>query len=155
MKNILTISILIFLYGCGYTTMYSKDNIKQIYLSELNVSGDKLINRFVKNELNKYTTNKNKNSYKLEVKTNSERLVIAKDRSGKATNIGLVVNLKISYSKTNTENLNNIKDIELTQRQDIKNERNNYEQLLYEKDILKNLTQIMVDDVVFKLSRFE
>lgn len=155
MKNILTISILIFLYGCGYTAMYSKDNIKQIYLSELNVSGDKLINRFVKNELNKYTTNKNKNSYKLEVKTNSERLVIAKDRSGKATNIGLVVNLKISYSKTNTENLNNIKDIELTQRQDIKNERNNYEQLLYEKDILKNLTQIMVDDVVFKLSRFE
>ena len=155
MKNILAISILIFLYGCGYTAMYSKDNLKQIYLSELNVSGDKVINKFVQMKLGKYTLIENENNFKLKIKTNSERLIVAKDRAGKATNIGLIVNLKISYSKSITDDLINEKEINISQRQDIKNERNNYEQLIYEQDILRNLTNLILDEIILKLSRFE
>ena len=54
----LSIFLLFFLYSCGYTTVYNNNNKQDYNIVILEMNGDIVMNRLIKNEL-KNNSNKN------------------------------------------------------------------------------------------------
>jgi len=82
---------LLILAGCGFTPMYSQKNMQKqmnIYISQIELSGDRIINRTIKNNLAYLTKKANKDESKiisLTITNKLERKINTKDATGKAS----------------------------------------------------------------------
>ena len=144
MKKFLLPIILIFFYGCGYTSLY-KDQKKDLLINVKNMKGDFAINNFIKNELKIASNKTSTNIYDLNFETKYEKVILTKDATGKATDYKLEMNVKfIIVSKQNQT---------ITFKEDflIKNQSENFEQSNYEKEIKRNFSKIVSDKIVLFL----
>ena len=139
---LLVLSIFIFsLSGCGFTPMYSKKNmVKQlnISISQIDISGDRVVNRTIKNNLAYLTKEKDKTEFRiisLNIANKVERKINTKDSKGNAT----IYNLKLT---TVTEILeDNVVVSTRTFKKDFSynNNENTFELKQYEKILKTNL----------------
>ena len=53
-KNIILISLILFLTSCGFTPMYVKNNNVNFSIEQVNFIGDRELNNFIKTNLYKY-----------------------------------------------------------------------------------------------------
>ena len=53
-KNILIISLIFFLTSCGFTPIYSKNNNVNFSIEQVNFTGDRELNNFLKTNLDQY-----------------------------------------------------------------------------------------------------
>tara|TARA_Y100000996_G_scaffold344240_1_gene281964 strand:- start:1212 stop:1655 length:444 start_codon:yes stop_codon:yes gene_type:complete len=144
MKKFLLPIILIFFYGCGYTSLY-QDQKKDLLINVKNMKGDFAINNFIKNELKIASNKTSTNIYDLNFETKYEKVILTKDATGKATDYKLEMNVKFTIvSKQNQT---------ITFKEDflIKNESENFEQSNYEKEIKRNFSKIVSDKIVLFL----
>ena len=144
MKKFLLPIILIFFYGCGYTSLY-KDQKKDLLINVKNMKGDFAINNFIKNELKIASNKTSTNIYDLNFETKYEKVILTKDATGKATDYKLEMNVKfIIVSKQNQT---------ITFKEDflIKNQSENFEQSNYEKEIKRNFSKIVSDKILLFL----
>ena len=70
MKNIILISFLLFIYSCGYTSVYKNQNSNNFQINIVEMQGDNDINNMIKNEL-KFYSNKNSEK-KYDISINSD-----------------------------------------------------------------------------------
>ena len=88
MKKILIPFIIIFFYGCGYSSLY-KDQKRDLIINVKNMKGDFEINNFIKNELKIASNKTSTNIYDVNIETNYEKVILTKDATGKATDYKL------------------------------------------------------------------
>ena len=108
--------LFIFVTSCGYQSIetYYKGDFQ---ISELNITGNKNINRIIDRNFKKTTENNNSsNLIKLEIKTDYNKSIITKNSKGEATryDMKIIINLKTfknekvvlekNYSKNNSYN---------------------------------------------------
>tara|TARA_B110000027_G_scaffold122867_1_gene138214 strand:- start:71 stop:574 length:504 start_codon:yes stop_codon:yes gene_type:complete len=139
---LLVLSIFIFsLSGCGFTPMYSKKNMEKqlnISISQIDISGDRIVNRTIKNNLAYLTKEKDKTEFRiisLNIANKVERKINTKDSKGNAT----IYNLKLT---TVTEILeDNVVVSTRTFKKDFSynNNENTFELKQYEKILKTNL----------------
>ena len=67
-KNIIGIFLIIFLNSCGFTPIYLKKNDVQFSIEQVNYSGDRDLNNFLKINLDQYKNEKIKNKISIDVK---------------------------------------------------------------------------------------
>ena len=150
-KKIILISILfLFLYGCGYTPLYTnKENIN-FNIKSLEIEGDTQINNFIKSNLINYINNGAQyNNYIVKINSKFSKKSLAKDRTGKTTDLKLVAEINIEYKEENSSsNDNSTKIVSFSEDFNIKKNQNNFEQRDYEKSIKKNLSQKLTDKMV-------
>ena len=89
-KKILIIFILPFLFqGCGYSTLYSNSNDKNININILETKGDQEINNYILFNLKKYTGKEGK-TYSINIDTNYTISEISKNLEGSVDNYQLI-----------------------------------------------------------------
>ena len=150
MKKTLSVLILLFLSGCGYSSIYSNNSNLNFSIKEIILEGDKYINTVIKNKLIKYETNKTEKQYKVKINSSFDKIIIAKNKSGNATDLNLIINVNAEITNVNKDITNSIY---LSESFDIIKRQNNFEQLEYEKIIKKDLTQIILNKLIVELNK--
>ena len=152
-KKIFTFILLIFLSSCGYEAIYSVKNIKNydFSISKLSFIGDREINLKIKQKLNNYTQEVKSINFILKITSTSEKIILAKNNAGDSTSfkIKAIVNIDIF----NKENLKSNLIIEESFNYD--NNSNKFELKNYEKEIKRNLADIITEKLIFKLANIK
>ena len=88
-KNIIFLSLILFLNSCGFTPIYLKNNNVNFSIEQVNFIGDRELNNFLKINLNKYKNEDVNNKIFIEVKSEYNKLILSKDNAGEVTNYQL------------------------------------------------------------------
>ena len=127
--KILSVFLIITLSACSYKPIFSENNYN-FEINEIIFSGERYINRIIKNkfDLIKKENEQNRKKYDLLINTNKKKLIVSKDSKGDPLKFDLIVT---TYFEINNE-----------------------EKLLFNKEIIKN--NIYNNDVdKFKLEQNE
>ena len=146
-KNILIIFILPFLFqGCGYSTLYSNNNDKDINIEILETKGDQEINNYILFNLKKYTGKEGK-TYSINMNTNYTISEISKNLEGSIDSYQLVA---VTQFEVKSININ--KTISIKEEIKINNLSDNFEKRNYEKSIKKNFSDTISSRPILQLS---
>jgi hypothetical protein len=88
-KNIIFLSLIFFLTSCGFTPVYLKNTNVNFSVEQVNYTGDRELNNFLKTNLNKLKNEKNDNKIYIEANSIYKKIVLSKDGAGEVTNYQL------------------------------------------------------------------
>ena len=153
LKRKIIIFLFIFLSSCGYKAMHSiKNNVNYDFsISQLIFVGERDINIRIKTKLNNYTIVEKDKNFILEISSNAEKTIIAKDGSGNATSFKSTIKIN---AKIILEN-NLIKKLEIIEDFNYNNIENQLDLKKYESEIKINLAETATDKLIFKLSNIQ
>ena len=128
--------LFIFVTSCGYQSIetYNKGDFQ---ISELNITGNKNINRVIDRNLKKPNDNNNSsNLLKIEIKTDLNKSIITKNSKGEATRYDMKININLKTFKNEKLVLEKIYS------------KNNSYNTLESKYELKQYEKILINDSV-------
>ena len=137
-KKFTIVIALIILTGCGFAPMHSKKNNSNFSIEQINFSGERELNNFLKIGLSRYKSSNDKKFF-IDVESEFSKNIITKDKTGKATNYELIANV--------TFNIESIKKIEYSEKKIIENLNDNFEQTKKERSV----KQIFATSIINKL----
>ena len=88
-KNILVISLIFFLVNCGFTPIYLKNTDINFSIEQVNYTGDKELNNFLKTNLDQYKNKKIDNKIYIQADSIYKKIILSKDGAGEVTNYQL------------------------------------------------------------------
>ena len=153
-KTFLLILIVFGLSSCGYTPMLSQNNNFNFNIVNLELLGDKNINNFLEKKLKQYSNDSSNKSYKILINSNYQKIIVAKDSTGNATDLKLISTIDVTYSLYNESN-NQERKISFLESITIRKNDNAFDQKNYERSVLNNLSQLLLNKLVFYLSKEE
>ena len=134
MRNLTLIILILFLSGCGYTSIYKNQQSLDFQLNIIGTDGDYEINNLISNEIKLYSNKDSQNIYDINIDTEFKKDILAKNSSGVITDYNLSV---VSVFSINLNNKN--KTFKFEENLNIKNQSDIFEQNMYEKNIKRNL----------------
>ena len=137
-KKFTTVIALIILTGCGFTPMHSKKNNTNFSIEQINFSGERELNNFLKIGLTRYKSSSDKKFF-IDVESDFSKNIVTKDITGKVTNYELVANVTFKFKS--------IKEIEFSEKKIIENLNDNFEQTKKERSV----KQIFATSIINKL----
>jgi len=146
MKNIILIFFLLFLYSCGYTSVYKNQKSQDFQINIIEMTGDIEINNLIKNELKFYSNRNSKNKYDISINSEYQKIIISKNSAGVATDYKILVDTKISINLNNKNNILNF-----SENINIKSNSNSFEQNNYERNIKKNFASSIKNKFIIKI----
>ena len=153
-KIFLLILIMFGLSSCGYTPMLSQNNNFNFNFNvvDLELIGNNTINNFLEKKLKQYSNKSNNKKYTILIYSDFKKISVAKDSTGNVTNLKLISNIDVTYSLDNKSE-NQEKKISFSESIIIKKNDNTFEQKNYERSVLNNLSQLLLNKLIFHLSR--
>ena len=142
-KKFTIIIALIILTGCGFTPMHSKKNNNNFSIEQINFSGERELNNFLKIGLTRYKNSSDKKFF-IDVESEFSKIILTKDKTGKATNYELIANV--------TFKLKSIKKIEFSEKKIIKNLDDNFEQTKQERSVKQIFATSIINKLINQLS---
>tara|TARA_B100001057_G_scaffold201938_1_gene202767 strand:- start:585 stop:1043 length:459 start_codon:yes stop_codon:yes gene_type:complete len=133
MRNLTLIILILFLSGCGYSSIYKNQQSLDFQLNIIGTDGDYEINNLISNEIKLYSNKDSQNIYDINIDTDFKKDILAKNSSGVITDYNLSV---VSVFSINLNNKNKIFKFE--ENINIKNQSDIFEQNMYEKNIKRN-----------------
>ncbi len=91
-KFILFFILFNFISHCGFTPIYSNKTNLNFSITSTEFEGEKIINIFLKNNLNQYKNNKHDRKFKIKIKTEYNKNILSKNKSAATTNFQLTFN---------------------------------------------------------------
>jgi outer membrane lipopolysaccharide assembly protein LptE/RlpB len=88
-KNIILIFLIFFLTNCGFTPIYLKNTDSNFSIEQVNYTGDRDLNNFLKTNLIKYKNEKSDNKIYIEANSTYQKIILSKDGTGEITNYQL------------------------------------------------------------------
>ena len=154
-KKIFILILIVFgLTSCGYTPMLSQNNNFDFNIENLELLGDKNINNFLEKKLKQFSNNSNNKKYKISIDSNYQKIIVAKDSTGNATDLKLIASIDVVFS-LNDGSKNQEKRVSFLESIIIKKNDNTFDQKNYERSVLNNLSQLLLNKLVFHLSKEE
>ena len=148
-KNLIIVLITIFLNSCGYTALYKNNNLDDLKMNYevLTADGDSEINNYILTDLNKYQSPNTKQKIKIKINSTYSKSGISNDKKGKTTAYSLVV---VTTFDVNV----NEKDKKIIIREKVRINRfdDTFEQKNYEKKIKKDISKLIVDRFMNRVS---
>ena len=139
-KNILVISLLFFLNSCGFQPIYSKNNNVNFSIEQVDFTGDRELNNFIKTNLYQYKNANNNNKIFIEAKSEYNKFILTKDGKGEVTNYELNAEIVFLIKPTN-------KQIKISEKKIMESMADKFEENKYEKSIKQNFAS----SITFKL----
>ena len=130
-RNITIISLIFFLTSCGFTPIYLKNDNFNFSIEEINFTGDRELNNFLKINLNRHKNKKNDNKIFIDAESTYKKIVLSKDATGKATNYQLEAEVIFVIRSNN-------KKIKITERKIMESMDDKFEESKYERSIKQN-----------------
>ena len=138
----LLILILFFIYGCGYTAIYKNNNTNDYNIIISKMSGDIVMNKLIKNELEIYSNKNSENNYYIKLNTNYSKEIKSKNNTGIASNYEMIVEANFDIDS---------KIITFEEKFIVKNISDSIEQKNYEDIIKKNFAASIREKLMTKL----
>ena len=127
-KNIITLSLILFLANCGFTSVYVQNKNINFSIEQVEYTGDRDFNNFLKINLDRYKNEKNNNKIFLNVETKYEKNILTKDGTGKISSYQLYAEAIFIIKSTNKKI--KIKEKKILDSRDDKFEEARYERLI-------------------------
>ena len=138
----LSILILFFIYGCGYTAIYKDNNITDYNIIISKMSGDIVMNKLIKNELEIFSNINSKNNYYVKLNSIYSKEIKSKNNSGIASNYEITVEASFDIDS---------EIITFEEKFIVKNISDSIEQKNYEDIIKKNFAASIREKLMTKL----
>ena len=146
MRKISFFILILFISQCGYTPIYNIDNKEKIKINILSVQGDKKINNLLISDIKKISRNDFEKEFDVKINTSFNKLIIAKDTKGVASDYQLKVISTFEIIKNNKNEI-----ISFQEQINIKNNSNLFEQKKYENSIKITFAKSIIDKLLEKL----
>ena len=146
-KNLIKILILLFfIYGCGYSPIFSNKN-SNFSIYELSVSGNSKLNKIINGRLDNYKGSDNQKKISLTIETYLNKEVASRDSKGnpKTYRINLESNISIKDLNGNVKNKSFSKSVDYNNRSNKSNLKK------YENETSKNLAKKVADEIIIYL----
>ena len=152
MKNFKYFLLFLFLLSCGYSPIYQADQKSNFKLGLIEFSGEKEISRLIIRNLERLKNNKSSNVYNVNFISTEENIVATKDKKGNASSykITIIVDFYLN-NESNDKNFNK-KFIKETIYNSMDNK---FELNQYKKNIKKNMTSQILQDIRVFLNMIE
>ena len=146
-KITLTALLILFLNGCNYQPIYSSKNV-EFSIGKFQSSGDNKINKLLIKKLEIYK-NDNLNTAKYNLNINSEvnKNISAKDKKGNPTTFTLKIAFKIEIENS----LGEKKLTEFEEYTTYENNDNKFELKKYENSIKRNMIESINENIILYL----
>ena len=146
MKNITLIILVLFLYSCGYSSIYKNQKSQNFKINIVEVKGNSEMNNLIKNEIKLYSDKNSTNIYNLKIDTDYIKEALTKDTAGLITDYKISV---ISILEINFEG--KTQKLEFKENTNIKNLTDRFEQATYEKNIKRNFASSIREKLMSKM----
>ena len=146
MKNIILITFLFLLNGCGYTSVYKDLGKLDFHITVEEMQGDRDMNNLIKNQLNFYSNKDSNQIYNIVLNTVYNKVVFAKNSAGVATNYQMSVESTFTVFSNNKS-----RTFTFNEEINIKSESNSFEQDLYEKNVKRNFASSLRQKLLAKI----
>ena len=149
MKNITLIILVLFLYNCGYSSIYKNQKTQNFKINIIEIKGNREMNNLIKNEIKSYTNTDSQKIYNIKINTDYKKEVLTKNSSGVITDYNLTTTSEVSI---------NLKDqtkiFEFEESINIKNQSDTFEQNIYEKNIKRNFASSIREKLISAILSF-
>ena len=102
-KNIIILSLIFFLSSCGFTPIYIKNKNTNFSIEQINITGDRELNNFLKTNLYQYKNEKVDNKIFIEAVSVYKKIILSKDGTGEVTNYQLEAEVTFLIKPMNKE----------------------------------------------------
>ena len=143
-KNIIILSLILFLTNCGFTPVYLKNNNLNFSIEQIEYTGDRDLNNFLKINLDRYKSEKNNNKLFLVGETKYEKNILSKDGTGKITSYQLEVEVTFIVKSTK-------KEIRIFEKKIIDSMDDKFEEARYEKSIKQSFAYSISNKLISEL----
>jgi len=130
-KNVIILSLIFFLTNCGFTPIYLKNTNVNFSIEQINYTGDKELNNFLKTNLDQYKNKKIDNKFYIEAKSTYKKIVLSKDGAGNVTDYQLEVEVIFLVKPLD-------KTIKITEKKIMNSMDDKFEEARYERTIKQN-----------------
>lgn len=130
-KNIIIMSLIFLLANCGFTPIYLKNKDINFSIQQINYTGDKELNNFLKTSLSQYKNKKSENKIYIEVNSIYKKIILSKDKTGEVTNYQLEAEVIFLIKPLN-------KEIKITEKKIMDSKNDKFEEARYERTIKQN-----------------
>ena len=130
-KNIVVISLIFFLTNCGFSPIYLKNKEVNFSIQQINYTGDRELNNFLKVNLRQYKNEKTDNKIYIEANSVYEKIILTKNEAGEVTNYQLVAEVIFLIKPLN-------KEIKITEKKIMDSKNDKFEEARYERTIKQN-----------------
>ena len=146
MKNIILITFLFFVCGCGYTSTYKNLGNQDLQIIITEIEGDRDMNSYIKNQIDLYSNKNSINKFNVTIITEYNKEELAKNTSGSVTDYKLSAKsiLTIYFNEKS-------KKVIFNESINIKNQTNNFEQDSYEKNIKINFASSLREKMISEI----
>lgn len=145
--------LFLFISGCGYTSLYKNNNIKDTSLNFdiIETTGDSDINKNIIINLKNYSDKNLTKIIPIKINSNYSKSSISKDKKGKTSVYAIVVTTNFNLIKEDKDS----KKITITEKININNIDDVFELKSYELKIKKDISRSIVRQFVEKVHVIE
>ena len=143
-KNIIILSLILFLTNCGFTPIYLKNNNLNFSIEQIKYTGDRDLNNFLKIDLDRYKNNKSNNKIFLDCETKYKKNILSKDGTGKITSFQLEVEVTFVVKSTKRK-------IKIFEKKIIDSMDDKFEEARYEKSIKQSFAYSISNKLISEL----
>ena len=143
MKKLFLLISIIFIYSCGYSPLYLTGK-SDLILNLKKIEGDFELNNYIKSDFKIASDENSPNVFDINAETKFEKIILAKDTTGDATDYRLDFSVKFIIVSEN-------KEISYKESFEIKKNNQQFEQSNYEREIKRNFSEIVKDKLVLYL----
>ena len=143
-KNILIIFLIFFLSNCGFSPIYLKNTNVNFSIEQVNYTGDRELNNFLKTNLDQYKNKKNNNKIYIEANSVYEKTILIKNKAGEVTNYQLEVEVLFLIKPSN-------KKIKITEKKIMDSMDDKFEETRYERSIKQNFASSISNKLSLEL----
>jgi len=144
-KNILYISLIFFLTGCGFMPIYLKNTNVNFSIEKITYEGDRDLNNFLRTNLNQYKNEKIDNKIYIDANSTYKKIILTKDGAGEVTSYRLEAEVIFLIKPLN-------KKIKITENKIMDSMNDKFEEARYEKSIKQNFASSMSNKLTLELT---
>lgn len=134
--------------SCGYQSLYSNKNLNTYSFNEIQLSGNKDINRRIISAASIKKNNKNYTFEKFSIKSEKNIIETSKDSKGQPESFKMILKLDISI----IDNGKTLKERKFSEEFSYKNLDNKFDLSEYETDVQNSLVDRIIEELIIYLS---
>jgi len=138
------------LNNCGYSPLYKNLSDTNFSISIVKISGDREVNNYIQRNLKKYSLIEKERNFSLTIKTKSDKIIIAKDTTGAASDYKITINSDFDITLGNIN-----RRIVISESFNMKSFTDKSEENNYENNLKINLSEIIIQKLILKLSQLK
>jgi len=138
------------LNNCGYTPLYKNLSDTNFSISIVEISGDREVNNYIQTNLKKYSLTEKEVNFGLIIKTKSDKVIIAKDTTGAASDYKITINSDFDITSRDIN-----RKITISESFNMKSFTDKSEENNYENNLKINLSEIIIQKLILKLSQLK